>query len=82
MLSMPESPPYRSPKQEAASPKCEPPSPSFYIKEEPMSPGGLPIHSMSLSDFSQVEKRVIKASKTCNTVDLGRRVGGVSSQLA
>lgn len=62
-LSVSASPPYRSPKGELASPKREPPSPNFYIKEEPMSPGGLPIHSMSLSDFCQVEKRVNKPRK-------------------
>lgn len=62
-LSVSASPPYRSPKGEPSSPKREPPSPNFYIKEEPMSPGGLPIHSMSLSDFCQVEKRVNKPRK-------------------
>ena len=57
-LSHSSSPTYRSPKQEMTSPKREPPSPGYYIKEEPMSPGGLPLHSMSLSEFNQVAKRV------------------------
>ena len=67
-LSVSASPPYRSPKEEQSSPKREPPSPNYFIKEEPMSPGGLPLHSMSLSEFNQVEKRVKKDEKTCNTV--------------
>jgi hypothetical protein len=45
-----------SPKHEMPSPKQEPPSPSvYYIKEEPMSPGGLPFNSMSLSEIRQVQ---------------------------
>jgi hypothetical protein len=68
LLSVSASPPYRSPKDELPSPKREPPSPNFSIKEEPMSPGGLPIHHMSLSEFNQVSFRVIRPSTTCNTV--------------
>ena len=51
------SPMNRSPKSELLSPKREPPSPStYYIKEEPMSPGGLPFNNMSLSEIRQVER--------------------------
>ena len=83
-LSASASPPYRSPKEGLSSPKREPPSPSYFIKEEPMSPGGLPIHSMSLSEISQVEKRVKKPRKLV-TLFLNLAVfsgpAGVASEL-